>query len=138
VTYTPNDNFRGEDQIAVAVVTPQGQTQQVVVAVGVGKKQKLITQWSAPKRLKQGMNWFGPGTFMTNAHQMATVSADCSALLRVAAGKPAPSCTVIAGKEGTYIDIKVYEPTGIEVTISASKKGKYAPLEEKFFYRVSP
>lgn len=138
IIYTPKDSFRGEETISVVVLTPQGETETVAVTVAVGKEQSIITRWTAPKRLKPGMNWFGPGTFMTNTNQMATVSAECSILQRKVSTNSAPTCTVVAGKEGTYIDVKVYEPTGVEVTISAPAKGKYRPLKETYFYRVNP
>lgn len=138
VIYTPNDKFRGEERIAVQVLTPTGETIETTVVVVVGKEQKIVTDWTAPKRLKPGMNWFGPGTFMTNANQPAKVTATCSILLRKVSDNPPPVCDVVAGKEGTYINVKVYEPTGIEVKITAPKKGKYRPLEQKFLYRVNP
>jgi hypothetical protein len=138
IVYTPKDSFRGEEKITVVVVTPTGDTQDVTVTVAVGKEQKVITRWTAPKKLKPGMNHFGPGTFMTNANQMATVEVNCSIIKRWVSPNPDPKCSVVAGKEGTYIDITVYEPTAVEVVISAPKKGKYAPMEQKYVYRVNP
>ncbi len=138
VIYTPKEGFIGEEKISVAVLTPAGETQDVVVTVAVGKEQKVITRWTAPKKLKPGINQFGPGTFMTNAGQVAKVSADCSIIRKWNSPNPSPKCEVIAGKEGTYIDVSVYEPSVVEVTLTAPQKGKYAPLEETFTYRVNP
>ena len=138
ILYTPDRGFRGEERITVIVTTPEGTTEEVVVKVVVGTEQKVITRWTAPKKLVPGVNRFGPGTFMTNAGQVAKVTAKCSILRRMISDNPPPKCSVIVGKEGTLIDVTVYEPTGIEVTLSAPKKGKYAPLKDTYLYRVSP
>ena len=138
VIYTPKDSFRGEEKISVVVLTSAGDTQDVVVTIAVGKEQKVVTRWAAPNKLKPGVNHFGPGTFMTNAGQAAKVSADCSIIRKWNSPNPSPTCEVLAGKEGTYIDVTVYEPTLVEITLSAPKNGKYAPLEETFTYRVNP
>lgn len=138
IIYTPDRGFRGEERISVTVTTPEGTTKQVVLTVVVGSEQKVITRWTAPKTLKVGTNRFGPGTFVTNAGQVATVDVKCSILRRMISDNPPPKCSVIAGKEGTLISLSVYEPTGVEVTLSAPKKGKYAPLDTSYFYRVSP
>jgi hypothetical protein len=138
VIYTPKESFIGEEKISLVVLTPAGDTQDVVVTVAVGKEQKVVTRWTAPKKLKPGMNQFGPGTFMTNAGQIAKVSADCSIIRKWISPNPSPTCEVLAGKEGTYIDVTVHEPTVVEVTLTAPKKGKYAPLEDTYTYRVNP
>jgi hypothetical protein len=138
VIYTPKESFIGEEKISLVVLTPAGDTQDVVVTVAVGKEQKVVTRWTAPKKLKPGMNQFGPGTFMTNAGQIAKVSADCSIIRKWVSPNPSPTCEVLAGKEGTYIDVTVYEPTEVEVTLTAPKKGKYAPLEDTYTYRINP
>ena len=138
VVYTPKDGFRGEERLTVEVLTPTGETKDVTVTVAVGKEQKVITRWTAPKKLTAGMNHFGPGTFMTNANQVAEVAVNCTIIKRWVSPNPDPDCTVVAGKEGTYIDVTVYEPTAVEVLITAPKKGKYAPMEQKYVYRVNP
>jgi len=138
VVYTPKDGFRGEERLTVEVLTPTGEIKDVTVTVAVGKEQKVITRWTAPKKFTPGMNLFGPGTFMTNANQVAAVAVNCTIIKRWVSPNPDPECTVVAGKEGTYIDITVYEPTAVEVLITAPKKGKYAPMEQKYVYRVNP
>lgn len=75
---------------------------------------------------------------MTNAGQQAKVSAKCSILQRRISDNPPPTCSVTVGKEGTFLNVTVFEPTGVEVAISAPKRGKYAPLKDTYFYRVSP
>ena len=40
------------------------------------------------------------------------------------------------GKNGTYINMRVYEPTSVIVTMTAPKKGKHLRLDEEFAYRV--
>ena len=40
------------------------------------------------------------------------------------------------GKNGTYINMRVYEPTSVIVTMTAPKNGKHLPLDEEFAYRV--
>ena len=136
VVFDPNDGFIGDTEVRFTVVTPDGQEQEAVVTVSVGKEQRIITRWTAPKRLIDGLNKFGPGTFMTNAMQPAEVGVECLRILRINSGKPDPKCSVVVGKDGTYISVKTYEPTAVIVTLSAPTKGKFRPLDEDFVYRV--
>lgn len=136
IAFTPKPGFIGDTVITFTVTTPEGDEQVAEVRVRVGKEQKVITRWSAPKRLKQGANHFGPGTFMTNANQVAKVQVECLRILRNISGQPDPQCSVVVGKEGTIINVKVYEPTAVVVTLTAPKKGKYLPLDEEYLYRV--
>jgi len=138
VIYTPDPGFIGEERISVTVVTPTGETQTTVVTVAVGKEQKIITRWTPPKKLVNGMNHFAPGTLMTNAMQPVKVSVKCELILRNISGNPAPKCSVIAGKEGTYISVKAYDPTAVIVTLSAPKKGAYRAFTQELVYRVNP
>ena len=138
IVFTPEAGFRGIQEITLVVTNPSGVSTEVSVSVKVGKDQVIITNWNAPKRLAPGLTWFGPGTFMTNAGQIAKVGVDCSIIRKWNSPNPSPICEVLAGKEGTYISLKLYEPTLVEVTLTAPKKGKYAPLEETFTYRVNP
>ena len=136
--YTPAEDFRGEERISVVIQTPEGTTETVKVTVAVGKEQTLATDWTAPKRLKPGVHQFGPSTFITNANQAAKVSVTCSIIKKWVSPNPAPVCEVVPGKGGTYLSLTVYEPTFVEVTLKAPKKGKYRPMEEKYSYRVNP
>lgn len=138
VIFTPKPGFIGEETIKVIVRTPEGTEQETTVTVSVGKEQTVITKWSAPKKLVKGTNRFGPGTFITNANQVAKVSAKCTILQKWVSPNPDPVCTVTVGKEGTYINVKVYEPTAVEVVLSAPKKGNYKPMKQSYVYRVNP
>jgi len=138
VIYTPKPGFIGDETITVIVRTPEGTEQEATVTVSVGKAQTIITKWTAPKKLVNGSNRFGPGTFITNAGQVAKVSAKCSILQKWVSPNPDPVCSVVAGKEGTYINVKVYEPTAVTVMLSAPKKGGYKPMKETYVYRVNP
>lgn len=138
VIFTPKPGFIGDETITVTVRTPEGTDQETTVTVSVGKEQTVITKWSAPKKLVKGTNHFGPGTFITNANQVAKVSAKCSILQKWVSPNPDPVCTVTVGKEGTYINVKVYEPTVVEVMLTAPKKGNYKPMKQSYVYRVNP
>ena len=138
VIYTPDPGFIGEERISITVVTPSGETQTTTVTVAVGKEQKNNTRWKAPKTLINGMNYFGPGTLMTNAMNPVRVSVKCELILRIATDNPPPKCSVIPGKEGTYISVKAYDPTAVIVTLSAPATGKYRALKQELVYRVNP
>ncbi len=138
VIFTPTPGFIGEEKITVIVRTPEGTEQETTVTVSVGKEQTVITKWTAPKKLTSGSNRFGPGTFITNANQVAKVSASCSILQKWVSPNPKPVCAITVGKEGTFINVKVYEPTMVEVVLSAPKKGTYKPMKQKYVYRVNP
>lgn len=71
--FTPKPGFIGVTDITFTVTTPEGDEQLTEVSVAVGKEQTVITRWTAPKKLKQGVNRFGPGTFITNANQVAKI-----------------------------------------------------------------
>lgn len=134
--FTPKPGFIGTTDITFTVTTPAGEDQVAEVSVAVGKEQTVITRWTAPKKLKQGVNRFGPGTFITNANQVAKVEVECLRILRNISGEPDPQCSVVVGKEGTFINVKVYEPTAVVVKMTAPKKGQYLPLDEEYLYRV--
>jgi hypothetical protein len=134
--FTPKPGFIGVTEITFTVTTPEGDEQLTEVSVAVGKEQTVVTRWTAPKRLKQGVNRFGPGTFITNANQVAKVEVECLRILRNISGEPDPKCSVVVGKEGTIINVKVYEPTAVIVKMTAPKKGQYLPLDEEYVYRV--
>jgi hypothetical protein len=135
--FIPKPNFIGETDLTFTVTTPDGDEQRTEVSVAVGKEQSVITRdWSAPDKLKNGSTWFGPGTFVTNAGQVAEVDVECLRTSNNASGKADPQCSVTVGKNGTYINVRVYEPTSVIVTMTAPKKGKYLPLDEEYVYRV--
>lgn len=136
IAFTPKPGFIGETTITFTVTTPEGEDRVSTVKVRVGKDQTVITRWTAPKKLQQGSNRFGPGTFVTNANQVAKVEVECLRILRNISGKPDPKCSVVVGKEGTFINVKVYEPTAVIVTLTAPKKGQYLPLDQEYTYRV--
>ena len=138
VKFTPKPGFIGETDVTFTVTKPDGEEQLTEVSVAVGKEQSVITRgWKPPKKLKQGSNHFGPGTFITNAGQVAEVEVQCLRVLRNVSGEPDPECSVVVGKTGTFINVKVYEPTAVVVTMTASKKGKYLPLAEEYLYRIN-
>ena len=138
VKFTPKPGFIGTTDIAFTVTTPTGVEQPTEVSVAVGKEQSVITRgWRPPKKLTQGSNHFGPGTFVTNAGQVAEVEVECLRILRNVSGKPDPQCSVVVGKTGTFINVKVYEPTAVVVTMTAPKQGRYLPLDEEYLYRVN-
>ena len=138
VRFTPKPGFIGETDVTFTFSKPDGEEQLTEVSVAVGKEQSVITRgWKPPKKLKQGSNHFGPGTFVTNARQVAEVKVECLRILRNVSGKPDPKCSVVVGKTGTFINVKVYEPTAVVVTMTAPKKGKYLPLDEEYLYRVN-
>ena len=138
VRFTPKPGFIGETDVTFTVTKPDGNEQLTEVSVAVGKEQSVITRgWRPPKKLTQGSNHFGPGTFITNAGQVAEVEVECLRILRNISGEPDPQCSVVVGKTGTFINVKVYEPTAVVVTMSAPSKGKYLPLEEEYLYRVN-
>ena len=138
VRFTPKPGFIGETGVTFTVTKPDGNEQLTEVSVAVGKEQSVITRgWKPPKRLKQGSNHFGPGTFITNAGQVAEVEVECLRILRNISGEPDPKCSVTVGKTGTFINVKAYEPTAVVVTMNAPKKGKYLPLNEEYLYRVN-
>ena len=135
--FTPKPGFIGTTDVVFTVTTPAGDEQLTEVSVAVGNDQTVITRWTAPKKLKQGSNRFGPGTFVTNANQIVKVEVECLRILRNISGEPDPQCSVVVGKEGTFINVKVYEPTAVVVKMTAPKKGKYLPLDEEYLYRVN-
>ena len=136
--FTPKPGFIGTTDITFTVTTPSGDEQLTEVSVAVGEEQTVITRgWKPAKRLRPGLNHWGPGTFITNAGQVADVDVQCLRVLRNVSGKPDPKCSVIVGKNGTYISVKVYEPTAVIVTMTAPKKGRYLPLDDEFVYRVN-
>ena len=138
VRFTPKPGFIGETDVTFTVTNPDGNEQLTEVSVAVGKEQSVITRgWKPPKKLRQGSNHFGPGTFITNAGQVAEVEVECLRILRNISGEPDPQCSVVVGKTGTFINVKVYEPTAVVVTMTAPKKGKYLPLDEEYLYRVN-
>ena len=138
VRFTPKPGFIGETDVTFTVTKPDGNEQLTEVSVAVGKEQSVITRgWRPPKKLTQGSNHFGPGTFITNAGQEAEVEVECLRILRNVSGEPDPQCSVVVGKTGTFINVKVYEPTAVVVTMSAPSKGKYLPLDEEYLYRVN-
>ena len=136
IAFTPKPGFIGETVITFTVTTPEGEDRVSTVKVRVGKDQTVVTRWTAPKKLQQGANRFGPGTFVTNANQVAKVEVECLRILRNISGKPDPKCSVVVGKEGTIINVKVYEPTAVIVKLTAPKKGQYLPLDQAYTYRV--
>jgi hypothetical protein len=140
VIFTPDPGFRGEERIIVIITTSEGATKEVAVDVVVGKEQKVITRWKAPKSLELGMTRFAPATLKTNANQSATVTASCALLLRLAPadGVVGTRCSVIVNSQGTFIDVDADQPVGVEVLVRAPKKGEYGPLKERYFYRVNP
>lgn len=137
VKFTPKPGFIGETDVSFTVTTPEGEEQLTEVSVAVGKEQSVITRgWKAPKKLRPGVNHWGPGTFVTNAGRVAEVDVQCLRILRNISGEPDPKCSVTVGKTGTFINVKVYEPTAVIVTMTAPKKGNYLPLDEEYVYRV--
>ena len=137
IRFTPKPGFIGTTDLVFTVTTPAGEEQLTEVSIAVGKEQSVITRgWKPPTKLTQGSNHFGPGTFITNAGQVADVDVQCLRVLRNVSGKPDPQCSVTVGKTGTFINVKVYEPTAVIVTMTAPKKGRYLPLDDEFVYRV--
>ena len=137
VQVTPKPGFIGETNLRINVVTPEGEQQRTVVTVAVGTKQTIITRWTPPRRISEGLTRFGPGTFMTNAGQQARVSVRCERVLKIFTGKPDPKCSVVVGKEGTFIRVRAYETTAVIVKLTAPKRGQYLPLDEEFIYRIT-
>lgn len=138
VRFTPLPGFIGVTDLTFTVTRPDGTEQLTEVSVAVGKEQVVITRgWKPPKKLRAGSNRFGPGTFVTNAGQVASVGVACLRILRSISGEPDPECSVVVGKTGTFINVEVYEPTAVVVTMNAPKKGKYLPLTEEYLYRVN-
>ena len=138
VRFTPKPGFIGETDVTFTVTKPDGNEQLTEVSVAVGKEQSVITRgWKPPKKLKQGSSRFGPGTFVTNAGQVAEVDVECLRILRNISGEPDPVCSVTVGKTGTFINVKVYEPTAVVVRMTAPQKGRYLPLDEEYLYRVN-
>ena len=138
VVYTPDEGYRGKDQIVAYVTEPNDNVIKVALVVETGRAQTPLVSLGLPHRLGRATTTLIDHVVVTNAHQTARVRVTCVPVVRtVIKGDP---ITCLVSNSGGRIAIRVVDtlPVRVKVVVSAPEKGKYASYRVIREYLVRP
>ena len=138
VVYTPDEGFRGQDEVIVFVTEPTDTVLRVDYSLKTGRDQLPLAPLGLPKAIAPGTTVLVDHAVATNAGQYAKVTAACLPILRTKATGDVRPCAVT--RSGAIVSVHVLgnEPVGVRVSVSAPAKGRYGPYLKVRDYLVRP